>query len=207
MYFSNPVGSGLEKGGGVQRGLAAGQAPAHRSVGNTDPAGRHGGLRSHCLYPGPRPRRRSNPGGYHALSVNRAIPAQIQTAYGINAISLGGVTGTGSGQTIAIVDAYDDPSIVSDEATFNTQFGLQQFNVAGGPTLPSAEPDWRGQCAAAGSLGLHGMVGRGIARRGMGAFRRPPGQHHPLRGQQHCHSDLMTAVQTAAAYPASPWLQ
>ena len=45
------------------------------------------------------------------------------------------MAGTGSGQTIAIVDAYNDPDIVSDTAAFNTQFGLQQFNVAGGPTL------------------------------------------------------------------------
>jgi autotransporter-associated beta strand protein len=59
----------------------------------------------------------------------------MQTAYGISAISLGGVAGTGSGQTIAIVDAFDDPNIVSDAAAFNSQFGLQQFNVSGGPTL------------------------------------------------------------------------
>ena len=63
------------------------------------------------------------------------IPSQIQTAYGINAISVGGVTGSGSGQTIAIVNAYNDPNIINDAATFSTQFGLQQFNVSGGPTL------------------------------------------------------------------------
>ncbi|MGA2619758.1 MAG: Ig-like domain repeat protein [Thermoguttaceae bacterium] len=62
-------------------------------------------------------------------------PSQIQTAYGISAIRLGAVAGTGSGQTIAIVDAYNDPNIISDTATFNTQFGLQKFNVSGGPTL------------------------------------------------------------------------
>ncbi|HXY34239.1 MAG TPA: S53 family peptidase [Planctomycetaceae bacterium] len=62
-------------------------------------------------------------------------PAQMQQAYGVNQISFNGVTGNGAGQTIAIVDAYNDPDIVSDAATFNGQFGLQQFNVSGGPTL------------------------------------------------------------------------
>ncbi len=65
------------------------------------------------------------------------VPYQIQTAYGIGAISLGGVAGTGSGQTIAIVDAYNDPNIVSDAAAFDAtaQISLQPFNVSGGPTL------------------------------------------------------------------------
>jgi hypothetical protein len=62
-------------------------------------------------------------------------PAQMQQAYGVNQISLGGVAGTGAGQTIAIVDAYNDPDILADSNTFSSQFGLQQFNVSGGPTL------------------------------------------------------------------------
>jgi Subtilase family len=62
-------------------------------------------------------------------------PAQMTTAYGVNLISFNGVTGTGAGQTIAIVDAYNDPDIVSDAATFNSTFNLPQFNVTGGPTL------------------------------------------------------------------------
>jgi subtilase family serine protease len=35
-----------------------------------------------------------------------------------------GLTGTGSGQTIAIVDAYDHPNIASDLAVFDAKFGL-----------------------------------------------------------------------------------
>jgi streptogramin lyase len=46
-------------------------------------------------------------------------PAQIRTAYGINSLSL-----DGTGQTIAIVDAYDDPDIGQALDTFDTQFGL-----------------------------------------------------------------------------------
>jgi subtilase family serine protease len=53
----------------------------------------------------------TNVGGY--------TPAQIRQAYGIDQVPQ-----TGSGQTIAIVDAYNDPNIQSDLATFDTQFGL-----------------------------------------------------------------------------------
>jgi subtilase family serine protease len=46
-------------------------------------------------------------------------PAQIRHAYGFDHL-----TQNGTGQTIAIVDAYDDPNISSDLNTFSTQFGL-----------------------------------------------------------------------------------
>ncbi len=53
-------------------------------------------------------------------------PAQIRTAYGINDLSL-----DGTGQTIAIVDAYDDPQIYQALDAFDSQFGLTNS----GPTL------------------------------------------------------------------------
>jgi hypothetical protein len=99
------------------------------------------------------------------------IPSEMQTAYGVNAISLGGVSGTGSGQTIAIVDVYDDPNIVSDAAAFNTEFALQQFNVSGRTNAQSAEPDRRHH--APDGLGHVGLVDRGIARCRVGALDRP----------------------------------
>ena len=46
-------------------------------------------------------------------------PAQVRTAYGINNLTL-----DGTGQTIAIVDAYDNPAIFQALDTFDTQFGL-----------------------------------------------------------------------------------
>jgi hypothetical protein len=46
-------------------------------------------------------------------------PAQVRAAYGLDGLSL-----TGAGQTIAIVDAYDDPTVRRDLATFSTTFGL-----------------------------------------------------------------------------------
>jgi subtilase family serine protease len=68
-------------------------------------------------------------------------PAQVSQAYGLGAItfSSGGqvVKGDGSGETIAIVDAYHDPYLSSDLRTFDQRFGLNdpalaQVNLAGG---------------------------------------------------------------------------
>jgi Bacterial Ig-like domain (group 3) len=53
-------------------------------------------------------------------------PAQIRSAYGVNNLAL-----DGTGQTIAIVDAYDDPAIYQAVDTFDAQFGL----TASGPRL------------------------------------------------------------------------
>jgi len=56
-------------------------------------------------------------------------PAQFRNAYDLGAIrfstgSSTSVIGDGSGQTVAIVDAYDDPTIASDLAAFDARFGL-----------------------------------------------------------------------------------
>jgi len=60
----------------------------------------------------------SGPTGY--------TPQQIQSAYGINQIKFSGgtVAGNGAGQTIAIVDAYNDPNIQADLTKFDSRFGL-----------------------------------------------------------------------------------
>jgi hypothetical protein len=52
-------------------------------------------------------------------------PSAVQNAYGVNQVSFGNVTGNGAGQTIAIIDAYLDPSIASDLQKFDSQYGLQ----------------------------------------------------------------------------------
>jgi hypothetical protein len=62
-------------------------------------------------------------------------PSQIVSAYGVNDIFFNGVVGNGAGQTIAIIDAFNDPDILSDANAFSAQFGLPQFNGAGEPTL------------------------------------------------------------------------
>jgi subtilase family serine protease len=51
-------------------------------------------------------------------------PAQVRHAYGFDRISFNGTAGDGSGQTIAIIDAFDTPDISGELHTFDTQFGL-----------------------------------------------------------------------------------
>jgi subtilase family serine protease len=51
-------------------------------------------------------------------------PAQMRAGYGASSISFGGTVGDGTGQTIALIDAYDDPNAASDLAAFDTYFGL-----------------------------------------------------------------------------------
>ncbi len=53
-------------------------------------------------------------------------PAQVRTAYGVNSLPL-----DGTGQTIAIVDAYDDPNVFQSLDAFDVQFGT----TTGGPNL------------------------------------------------------------------------
>jgi subtilase family serine protease len=67
-------------------------------------------------------------------------PSQIRSAYGFDQVSFTNALGrtvaaNGAGQTIAIVDAYNDPNILADANTFSRQFNLPQFNTAGGPVL------------------------------------------------------------------------
>ena len=52
-----------------------------------------------------------------------------------NGISFAGIQGDGRGQTIAIVDAYDDPNALSDLNYFSTSYGLPTFGGAGNPTF------------------------------------------------------------------------
>ena len=94
-------------------------------------------------------------------------PAQLIAAYGLGNITFGSIKGDGAGQTIAIVDAYDDPAFVdstingqpnpafskSDLAMFDSTFGLPdppsftKYNQLGQTTnLPGTDP------AGAGNL-------------------------------------------------------
>jgi len=94
----------------------------------------------------------SRGGGRHVIGplassppASAFTPQQIRTAYGINSIA-----GDGAGQTIAIVDAYDDPNIAGDLQTFNSQFGLatcgftklNQNGVAGSYPTAAGTSGW-----------------------------------------------------------------
>jgi len=73
-------------------------------------------------------------------------PADLLSAYNLPA-------GGGAGQTVAIVDAYNDPSAASNLATYRAQFGLPACTVANGcfkqvsqtgstTSLPSSNAGW-----------------------------------------------------------------
>ena len=95
----------------------------------------------------------------HLLAMNTASPAglpaglspaQVRHFYGFDqvAFSSGAVRGDGSGQTIAIVDAYDQPNIAGDLAAFDATYGVAapprftKVNQSGGASLPPADPGW-----------------------------------------------------------------
>src|SRR3954469_24289993 len=72
-------------------------------------------------------------------------PARIRKAYGFTSIA-----NQGAGQTIGIVDAYDDPNIAADLAHFNSTFGLATCTTSNGcfkkvyasGTKPIADAGW-----------------------------------------------------------------
>ncbi len=85
------------------------------------------------------PQASSTPAGYG--------PAQFQTAYGLSSAAA-----APTNQTIAIVDAYDDPTAESDLATYSSTFGLppcttadgcfRKVNQTGGTNYPRADRGW-----------------------------------------------------------------
>jgi subtilase family serine protease len=123
----------------------------------------------------------SGPSGYN--------PADIQSAYGLAGTS-------GAGRTVAIVDAYDDPTAEADLGVYRSQFGLtacttangcfKKVNQTGGSTPPNANAGWATEI----SLDLD-MVSATC-----------PACHILLvEASSASFSNLATAVNTAAATP------
>ncbi len=115
-------------------------------------------------------------------------PAEIRSAYGFSSVTFaGGIAGTGAGTTIAIVDAYDDPTIANDLHQFDLQFGLPdptltKVNQNGGTVLPAANKSW------ATEIALDVEWSHAIA----------PGANILLvEANSSSFSDLLTAVNTA----------
>jgi subtilase family serine protease len=122
-------------------------------------------------------------------------PAQIRTGYGFDSIPLlSGKAVDGTGQTIAIVDAYNDSRILSDANTFNRAFGLpvltkgttfKQVNQAGGTTLPRGNAGWGEE------MSLDVEWAHAIA----------PGANILLvEANSNSYSDLLTAVSYAGSH-------
>ena len=133
-------------------------------------------------------------------------PAQILSAYGINDLAL-----DGTGQTIAIVDAYDDPDIFQSVDAFDNQFGLTDsgptlydqygpassfltvLNQNGQSTpLPETDPNGPGTDNWEVEEALDVEWAHAIA---------PGAQIVLVEANSQSLSDLMTAVATAASQP------
>ncbi|WP_372509436.1 hypothetical protein [Streptomyces humicola] len=76
-------------------------------------------------------------------------PSDLQSAYNLPSST------AGSGQTVAVVDAMDDPNAESDLATYRSQYGLPSCTTAngcfhkvdqtGGTNYPAADSGWAGE--------------------------------------------------------------
>jgi hypothetical protein len=115
-------------------------------------------------------------------------PTQIRHAYGFDQIS---GPADGSGTTIAIVDAYDDPNIAGDLQQFDAAFHLpdpvfNKYDQNGGTNYPGPNAGWI----------------REIALDVEWAHAIAPGATIDLfEANSAAQSDLFTAIQTAASAP------
>ena len=90
-----------------------------------------------------------------AADIAGYTPSQIRQAYGFTNVKFpnSNVAADGAGQTIAIIDAYNDPNIASDLSVFDKQFGLSAppsfkvVNQSGGSSLPKTDSGWAGEIA------------------------------------------------------------
>jgi hypothetical protein len=87
---------------------------------------------------------------FSTASPTGLTPAQVRHAYGIDQVMFGTIQGDGAGQTIAIIDTYDYPTMTTDLHAFDVAFGLPdppsvtKVNETGGSTLPGTDPSGKG---------------------------------------------------------------
>jgi hypothetical protein len=116
-------------------------------------------------------------------------PMQIRHAYGFDQISFSnGAKGDGTGQTIAIVDAYDDPNIGADLAHFDSTFGLPDppSFLKATPANIQADSGWAGEIALDVEWAHAVAPGAGLLL---------------VEAASASYADLLSAVNFAATYP------
>ena len=95
----------------------------------------------------------AQPSGVRALGVSPdATPSGLSPA---NLISAYKLPSGGSGQTVALVDAYNDPNAASDLGVYRSQYGLpactaasgcfRQVSQTGSTSLPRSNSGWAGE--------------------------------------------------------------
>jgi subtilase family serine protease len=99
---------------------------------------------AHCdsldlVHPNGQPFATSGPSGYG--------PSQLLSAYALSSASSSG----GTGQTVALVDAYDDPNAEADLGVYRSQFGLSPCTTANGCFRKVNESGAQGAYPAANS--------------------------------------------------------
>lgn len=117
-------------------------------------------------------------------------PAALATAYGVNPNA-----STGAGITVAIVDAYNNPTIKTDLNHFDSNYGItaetstsfKVLNQTGGASLPSTNTGW----AVEEALDVEAV--RAMCRKCNIVL---------YEANSNANSDLYTAVNTAAAQGA-----
>lgn len=125
-------------------------------------------------------------------------PAAMRAAYGFNNVMLLNpatgqqITGDGSGQTIAVVDAYDNPNLAADLANFDQIFGLPAANLV---KIDQNGNPVNGQVAASASWGLEEALDVEWAH-----ALAPKANILLVEGLSNYNNDLYAAVQKAASY-------
>src|SRR5947209_20605836 len=85
------------------------------------------------------------------LSDGGLTPAQVATAYNLTGLRFGGQPDNGAGQTIAIVDAFNDPNIGTEVNVFDSTYtlpappGLTVVGQTGTSALPRNDAGWAGE--------------------------------------------------------------
>lgn len=90
-------------------------------------------------------------GGGGSTAPSGYYPSDLESAYGLTA-PIAAMASSGALQTVAIVDAYNDPNAASDLATYRSYFGLPactaangcftKVNATGGTAYPAASTSW-----------------------------------------------------------------
>ncbi|MDH6145826.1 hypothetical protein P3T35_007887 [Kitasatospora sp. GP30] len=133
-------------------------APTAQAASATAPANSHVAVKRACATP-------THPGQMACLALARTDlvqphtlapnatpsgygPSDLQSAYKLS-------SNGGAGQTVAIVDAMDDPNAESDLAAYRSQYGLPACTTAngcfkkidqnGGTSYPTADSGWAGE--------------------------------------------------------------
>jgi subtilase family serine protease len=123
--------------------------------------------------------------GYH--------PAQLRSAYG-----LAGSHNTGRGVTVAIVDAYDSPTLLSDaQHYFHLNDPAHPLRTAQFTNIAPATVDDAGECGGSGWYPEQALDVESV-------HTMAPGAHINFVGAQDCFdTSLMTALNTAVTSGAS----